>query len=281
MHICKTIDEFRNFRHTVSEKKVIFVPTMGALHEGHGSLVQMARRLAGSSGVVATSIFVNPTQFGPNEDFHKYPRPFEQDVANLIRWEADVIFSPSPEEMYPAGSATSIDPGPLGNVLEGAIRPGHFKGVCTVVAKLLGIVEPAAMILGQKDFQQQRILRQMITDLNMPVELITAPTARESDGLAMSSRNRYLSSDQRARAAAIYRALCHAQNQYHSGIRDSAVLQAGMIEQITQAGLEVQYALACDPETLVPYTGIVGAPCVLLIAAKLGTTRLIDNVLIS
>lgn len=281
MHICKTISEFRQFRHSVAESTIIFVPTMGALHEGHGSLVQMARQLAGSNGVVAASIFVNPTQFGPNEDFHKYPRPFEQDLANLSRWEADVVFSPSPEEMYPVGASTSIDPGPLGDVLDGAIRPGHFRGVCTVVAKLLGIVEPTAMILGQKDFQQQRILRQMVMDLNMPVEVITAPTMREPDGLAMSSRNRYLSTDQRARAGAIYQALCWAQDQYHSGMRKSAYLQAGMIEQITQAGLEVQYALACHAETLVPYTEKAGTPCVFLVAAKLGTTRLIDNLLIS
>ncbi len=281
MHICKTISEFRKFRCSLTESKIIFVPTMGALHEGHGSLVQMARRLAGSNGVVAASIFVNPTQFGPNEDFHKYPRPVEQDLANLSRWQADVVFSPSPEEMYPVGTSTSIDPGPLGDSLDGAIRPGHFRGVCTVVAKLLGIVEPTAMILGQKDFQQQRILRQMVMDLNMPVEVITAPTMREPDGVAMSSRNRYLSPDQRARAGAIYRALCRAQDQYHSGMRESAVLQAGMIEQITQAGLEVQYALACHAETLVPYTETAGTPCVLLVAARLGTTRLIDNLLIS
>lgn len=281
MHICKTISEFRQFRYSVAERKIIFVPTMGALHEGHGSLVHMARRLAGSNGVVAASIFVNPTQFGPNEDFHKYPRPFEQDLANLRRWQADVVFSPSPEEMYPVGTSTSIDPGPLGDVLDGAIRPGHFRGVCTVVAKLLGIVEPTAIILGQKDFQQQRILRQMALDMNMPVEVITAPTMREPDGLAMSSRNRYLTSDQRARAGVIYQALSWAQDQYHSGMRESAVLQAGMIEQITQAGLEVQYALACHAETLVPYTQMAGTPCVLLVAAKLGTTRLIDNLLIS
>ncbi len=275
--MCKTISEFRQYRRSAAGSKVIFVPTMGALHEGHGSLVRMARRLAGADGIVAASIFVNPTQFGPHEDFHKYPRPFEQDLANLTKWEADVVFSPSPEEMYGPGNNMSIDPGPLGTVLDGAVRPGHFRGVCTVVAKLLGIVEPAAIILGQKDFQQQLILRQMVRDLNMPVEVVTAPTMREPDGLAMSSRNRYLSPDQRTRAGSIYQALGWAQAQYNGGMRDAGDLEAGMSERITQAGLEVQYALACHAETLEVYRDKVGSPCVFLIAAKLGTTRLIDN----
>ena len=280
MNICKTISEFRQYRRCIAGK-VIFVPTMGALHEGHGSLVRMARRLVGPDGIVAVSIFVNPTQFGPHEDFHKYPRPFDQDVANLTTWEADVIFSPSPEEMYPPGNAMSIDPGALGNVLDGAIRPGHFRGVCTVVAKLLGVVEPAVMILGQKDFQQQLILRQMVRDLNMSVDVLTAPTLREPDGLAMSSRNRYLSSDQRARAGSIYQALSWARDQYQSGVRDAGALEAGMGERIRQAGLEVQYALACHAETLEVYHDKAGTPCVFLVAAKLGTTRLIDNLITS
>ena len=278
--MCKTIPEFRQYRRSAAGGKVIFVPTMGALHEGHGSLVRMARRLAGADGIVAASIFVNPTQFGPHEDFHKYPRPFEQDLANLTKWEADVVFSPSPEEMYPPGNAMSIDPGPLGSVLDGAIRPGHFRGVCTVVAKLLGIVEPAAIILGQKDFQQQLILRHMVRDLNMPVEVVTAPTVREPDGLAMSSRNRYLSPDQRMRAGSIYQALGWARDQYNGGMRDAGVLEAGMSERIRQAGLEVQYTLVCHAETLEAYREKVGSPCVFLIAAKLGTTRLIDNLVI-
>ena len=280
MNICKTISEFRQYRHSAAGNKVIFVPTMGALHEGHGSLVRMARRLAGADGIVAASIFVNPTQFGPHEDFHKYPRPFERDLANLATWEADVVFSPSPEEMYGPGNNISIDPGPLGTVLDGTIRAGHFRGVCTVVAKLLGIVEPAAIILGQKDFQQQLILRHMVRDLNMPVEVVTAPTMREPDGLAMSSRNRYLSPDQRMRAGNIYQALGWARDQYNGGMRDAGVLEAGMSEHITQAGLEVQYALACHAETLEVYRQDVVAPCVFLVAAQLGTTRLIDNLVI-
>lgn len=281
MHICNSIADFRNFRRPLVDRKIVFVPTMGALHEGHGSLVQLARRLAGANGIVAVSIFVNPTQFGPNEDFHKYPRPFEQDLTNLTRWETDVVFSPSPQDMYPAENMITIDPGPLGKVLDGAIRPGHFQGVCTVVAKLLGIIGPDVMILGQKDYQQQLILRQMVTDLNMPVEIVTAATMREPDGLAMSSRNQYLSPDQRPRAGAIYQALILAQQQYQSGVREAAVLQAGMIEKLTHAGMEHQYALACNAQTLIPFSDKVDAPCVLLIAAKLGTTRLIDNLILS
>ncbi len=281
MNICKTISEFRRYRRSAAGGKVIFVPTMGALHEGHGSLVRMARRLAGSDGIVAVSIFVNPTQFGPQEDFHKYPRPFEQDLAHLAAWEADAVFFPSPEEMYAPGSAMSIDPGPLGCVLDGAIRPGHFRGVCTVVAKLLGIVEPASMILGQKDFQQQLILKHMVRDLNMPVEVVTAPTLREPDGLAMSSRNRYLSPDQRAQAGSIYQALSWARHEYSGGVRDAGALEAGLSERIGQAGLEVQYALACHPETLEVYRQTVATPCVFLIAATLGTTRLIDNLVVA
>lgn len=280
MNIYNTISDFRRYRQSVAGRKVIFVPTMGALHEGHGSLVQLARKMAGPNGIASVSIFVNPAQFGPNEDFHKYPRPYEQDVAHVARWGGDVIFSPSPEEMYPAGAAITVDPGPLGDVLEGAIRPGHFKGVCTVVAKLLGIVEPEAMILGQKDFQQQLLVRRMARDLNMPVEVITAPTMREADGLAMSSRNRYLSVDERAKAGAIYQALCRARDQYQGGIHEAASLELGMRKHLEQAGMNVQYALACHTETLSPYNSVASTPCVLLIAAKLGTTRLIDNMLL-
>jgi pantoate--beta-alanine ligase len=176
---------------------------------------------------------------------------------------------------------TSIDPGPLASVLEGAIRPGHFRGVCTVVAKLLNIVEATHLLLGQKDFQQQAILRQMCEDLNMPVEVMTCPTIREPDGLAMSSRNRYLSPEERARAVALYEALAWAKRGYDSGERNAAALEAGMKQRLESRGLQVQYAVAAEPHTLQLWTTqsasrITGA-CVLLIAAKLGATRLIDN----
>jgi pantoate--beta-alanine ligase len=280
MDVCNTISAIRQYRQSAGGKPVVFVPTMGALHEGHGSLVRLARQRAGPHGIVAASIFVNPTQFGPQEDFHKYPRPFDLDVVNLTQWGADVVFAPVPEEMYPAGTAITVDPGPLGDVLEGAIRPGHFRGVCTVVAKLLNIVQPSMMILGQKDFQQQLILRRMISDLNMPVEVMTAPTLREPDGLAMSSRNRYLSAEQRGKAGAIYSALHWAGQQYRSGVQAAVTLESGMRDRLLGAGLEVQYALACHAETLAPLIPVVHAPCVLLIAAKLGTTRLIDNLVL-
>ncbi len=280
MKIYKTIADLRGYRQSTGPEKIIFVPTMGALHEGHGSLVQMARKIADIHGIVVASIFVNPTQFGPHEDYHKYPRPLELDMDHLRRWGADAVFVPSLEEMYPDGSAISIDPGPLGAVLEGAFRPGHFRGVATVVTKLLNLVQPAVMILGQKDFQQQLILRRLVADLNMPVEIITAPTIREPDGLAMSSRNRYLSALQRACAGAIYQALCAARDHYRSGQRDAATLQSAMYTLISKAGMEVQYALACHAETLTAFNGLVSSPAVLLVAARLGTTRLLDNMLL-
>lgn len=280
MKIYKTIADLRGYRQSTEPEKIIFVPTMGALHEGHGSLVQMARKIADIHGIVVASIFVNPTQFGPHEDYHKYPRPLELDLDHLRRWGADAVFVPSLEEMYPDGSAISIDPGPLGAVLEGAFRPGHFRGVATVVTKLLNLVQPAVMILGQKDFQQQLILRRLVADLNMPVEIITAPTIREPDGLAMSSRNRYLSALQRACAGAIYQALCAARDHYRSGQRDAATLQSAMYTLISKAGMEVQYALACHAETLTAFNGLVSSPAVLLVAARLGTTRLLDNMLL-
>ncbi len=280
MKIYKTIADLRGYRQSTEPEKIIFVPTMGALHEGHGSLVQMARKIADIHGIVVASIFVNPTQFGPHEDYHKYPRPLELDMDHLRRWGADAVFVPSLEEMYPDGSAISIDPGPLGAVLEGAFRPGHFRGVATVVTKLLNLVQPTVMILGQKDFQQQLILRRLVADLNMPVEIITAPTIREPDGLAMSSRNRYLSASQRACAGAIYQALCAARDHYRSGQRDAATLQSAMYTLISKAGMEVQYALACHAETLTAFNGLVSSPAVLLVAARLGTTRLLDNMLL-
>jgi len=200
MKVIHTIAEFRAWRGAVGAGLTPFVPTMGALHEGHASLVRQARAMADTGGRVIASIFVNPTQFGPAEDFSKYPRTLEADCQMLEAAGCDAVFVPSAGEMYgvPAGgtlnaatqmeSGVTVDPGPLGNVLDGAIRPGHFRGVCTVVAKLLNITQPSHLLLGQKDFQQQAILRRMCADLNMPVEVVTCPTLREVDGLAMSSR---------------------------------------------------------------------------------------------
>jgi pantoate--beta-alanine ligase len=287
MKVFHTIAEFRAWRQsTPPGQRNPFVPTMGALHEGHASLVRQARAMAGSAPVSA-SIFVNPTQFGPNEDFTKYPRTLESDVSILAESGCDAVFVPSAQEMY-AGQAAhsqaepqaaSVDPGPLANILEGAIRPGHFRGVCTVVLKLLNITQPTHLLLGQKDFQQQAVLRQMVADLNVPVDVVTCPTVRESDGLAMSSRNRYLNPDERARAIALHDALSWAKLAYNDGERNVATLEHAMQEKIAARGLAVQYAVARHAETLREFSGAVASPCVFLVAAKLGSTRLIDNLL--
>ena len=282
MKVIQTIGEFRAWRNGAAGV-VSFVPTMGALHEGHAALVRAARRRAGPNGKAIASIFVNPTQFGPNEDFTKYPRTLDADCTILLAAGCDAVFVPSAEEMYGGKSAgaVSIDPGPLGTVLEGAIRPGHFRGVCTVVAKLLNITQPTELLLGQKDFQQQAVLRQMVKDLNMLLEVITCATVREPDGLAMSSRNRYLSADERGRAVAIREALAWAREAYSQGERDTSVLEPEMKRRIEAKGLAVQYAVAANAATLEPWAGRIGESCVLLIAAKLGATRLIDNEVLS
>jgi pantoate--beta-alanine ligase len=236
---------------------------------------------------------VNPTQFGPGEDFSRYPRTLEPDIELLSAAGCDAVLVPSAEEIYPgiaqaggdpSGSMTGIDPGPMAELLEGAIRggrTGHFRGVCTIVAKLLNIVTPTHLLLGQKDYQQQAILRRMCADLNMPVEVVTCLTVREPDGLAMSSRNRYLSADQRSRAPAIYQALASAKEAFAAGQRHASVLEAGMEKGMTGQGLDVQYAVAVHADTLLGFResgdGRIDASAVLLIAAKLGTTRLIDN----
>ena len=296
MKVIHTISEFRQWRRGLPPNaggRLPFAPTMGALHEGHASLVRLARSFADGSGVrgtVLSSIFVNPTQFGPAEDFAKYPRTLDADVQILSDAGCDAVFVPSAQEMYGGlqsfnsnalAEISSIDPGPLATVLEGAIRPGHFRGVCTVVAKLLNVVEPTHLLLGQKDFQQQAILRQMCVDLNMAVEVVTCPTIREADGLAMSSRNRYLSPEERSRAVGLYEALTEAKSRYDGGERDAAAMESGMRRRLEARGLQVQYAVAAHPQTLRLWTehldGRVTGPCVLLIAAKLGSTRLIDN----
>jgi pantoate--beta-alanine ligase len=295
MKVLHAIAEFRSWRRTVPQDALTpFVPTMGALHEGHASLVRAALKIADmgpTHGAVLASIFVNPTQFGPHEDYSRYPRTLEADCTLLKAAGCDAVLVPSAEEMYGANAGesmrdgVSVEPGPLGAVLEGAIRPGHFRGVCTVVAKLLGIAQPSHLLFGQKDFQQQVILRRMVADLNMPVEVITCPTVRETDGLAMSSRNRYLSADERRRAVGLYEALTWAKAAYDRGECEAAVLDAGMQQRLIARGLGPQYALVAHRTTLAPCRETGGmvdrqAGAVALIAAKLGATRLIDNVLL-
>lgn len=301
MKVFHTIAEFREYRRSLAMggqgAMLPFVPTMGALHEGHASLVRHARNMrdAAGGGAVFASIFVNPTQFGPSEDFSKYPRTLEADLALLEANGADAVFVPSAQEMYPAlnsadaavrttdlAAMTSVDSGPLSTVLEGAIRPGHFRGVCTVVAKLLNITGPSHLLLGQKDFQQQAVLRQMCLDLDMPVEVVTCPTVREADGLAMSSRNRYLSAEERARAVALFETLTWAKGAFDGGARQPEMLEAGMRQRLIARRLEPQYATVVHAQSLQPFdaAGGIAAPAVLLIAAKLGGTRLIDNMLL-
>jgi pantoate--beta-alanine ligase len=287
LEVIHTIAEFRAWRAS-HRGELAFVPTMGALHDGHASLVREARKIADAQkGNVAASIFVNPTQFGPAEDFTKYPRTLEADLAMLAAAGCDVAFVPTAEEMYGArniNAATqtalaTIDPGPLGEVLEGAIRPGHFRGVCTVVLKLLNVVTPTKLVMGQKDYQQNAVLKKMIADLNIPTKHIMCPTLREPDGLAMSSRNRYLSSEERPRAKAIYESLTAANAAFLAGERDGKKLSSLMKSGIESRGLSVQYAGPFDPDTLEPLEHLSNA-CVFLVAAKLGNTRLIDNLIV-
>ena len=261
-----------------------FVPTMGALHAGHLSLVEIARQYAHS---VAASIFVNPTQFGPREDLSRYPRPIEDDLSALRSAGVELVFAPTPDEMYrPSDAKPLLDLPDLTNVLEGKHRGGHFQGVCQVVAKLFNIVQPQYACFGQKDFQQLRVIEAMTTSLDFPVAIVRCPTVREPDGLAMSSRNRYLSPDERLRALSISRALFAAQETVATGVRVTSRLIATMQRILLDVGklghvpLSIDYVACVDPQTLRPIETIDG-PFVCCIAARVGQTRLIDNVIVN
>jgi len=254
-----------------------FVPTMGALHEGHAALVRAARR---DTGFVVVSVFVNPTQFAPNEDFATYPRTLEADQKVCAEAGADLIFAPSAAEMYPEGSSTVVEVTGLQDVLCGASRPGHFRGVCTVVLKLFNIVLPDVAFFGAKDFQQARLVRQMVRDLNVPVRVQVEPTVREPDGLALSSRNRYLSPEQRAAAPAVYRALQAVRSRALAGETDAARLESALHAELAAIpGARVDYARILDADTLRPPARL-DRPAVAAVAVVLGTTRLIDNLTI-
>ncbi len=253
-----------------------FVPTMGALHAGHLSLIDTARQHAST---VAVSIFVNPTQFGPREDFTRYPRPIFEDLQKLEAANVDLVFNPGVEEMYPAGTAdVAVDVPALTNVLEGKHRPGHFKGVCQVVTKLFNIVKPDVALFGRKDFQQLRVLQAMTTGLDLPVEVIGCPTLRDPDGLAMSSRNQYLSPPDRERALSINRALRLAETDFNNGVRQPQRLLTVMKRTLLEKHLQIDYVACVDADTLKDLTENISAPTVLAIAARVGNTRLIDNV---
>src|SRR6202166_3950225 len=249
MRICESIEEMRGACRAARQggRRLGFVPTMGALHEGHLSLVRAAR--ASCQGVAA-SIFVNPTQFGPQEDLAKYPRSFERDRALLEKEGVDLLFAPSVEEMYPAGAVTWVTVEELSNRLDGRSRPGHFRGVTTVVAKLFHIVEPDAAFFGQKDAAQVAIVRRMVRDLNLPVEIAVCPIVRESDGLAMSSRNAYLDSQQRKKPLVLHRSLMIVQQLSDAGERDVTTLVAAGREEFTrEKSVRLDYFEVVSPET--------------------------------
>ena len=273
--LLRTADEMREWydSHPKKEGLLGFVPTMGALHAGHRSLLEIARR---ECDLVVASIFVNPTQFGPNEDFSRYPRTFEADAAICAAAGVDAIFLPSSEVMYPPGFATFVEVGGVSELWEGAARPGHFRGVTTVVLKLFELVRPNIAYFGMKDYQQQLLIRRMVLDLNIPIQIRSCAIVRESDGLAMSSRNRYLSEEERSRAVAISQALNWAREELANGTSSLDTVRRGMIERIEAAGLEVEYAAICDPLTLVELQDSEYG-MVLLVAARLGSVRLIDN----
>jgi pantoate--beta-alanine ligase len=253
------------------------VPTMGALHEGHLSLVRAARE---RSDLVAASIFVNPTQFGPNEDFAKYPRALESDCALLEREGVELVFAPSVEEMYPQGAVSWVVVGGLSERLCGKSRPGHFRGVTTVVAKLFHIVEPDLAFFGQKDAAQVAIIRRMVRDLNMPVTIAVCPIVREPDGLAISSRNAYLSPQERQSALVLYRSLMRVQKLFESGERNSARLVAAAKQVFAgEPAVRLDYIEVVDPETLEPETAVTRR-ALMAVAALVGQTRLIDNILL-
>lgn len=279
MKICNTIHDMQTASREVRRagKRLGFVPTMGALHEGHVSLVRAARA---SSDVVAASIFVNPTQFGPNEDLAKYPRSFERDCEMLEREGVSLLFAPSVEEMYPAGAVTWVTVEGLSEKLDGRSRPGHFRGVTTVVAKLFHAVEADAAFFGRKDAAQVAILRRMVRDLNFEVEIVVCPIVREADGLAMSSRNAYLDPEQRKRALVLHRALMRVQNLVKAGEHEVAkLLAAGREEVATENSVRLDYLEIVDPNTLDPVKHATSGTLV-AIAVYFGSTRLIDNILL-
>jgi pantoate--beta-alanine ligase len=254
-----------------------FVPTMGALHEGHLSLIRAAQK---QCSPVVVSIFVNPKQFGPTEDFQKYPRTLEADRAALESLGVDYLFAPPPEEIYPSGFRTLVNVEGLSERLEGRSRPGHFRGVTTVVLKLLEIVQPRLAFFGRKDAQQVRIIRQMVGDLNVDSEIVVCPIVRESDGLALSSRNRYLNEGDRRAATALYRSLESVRREIDAGERDAAQLLAGLRRVIdSEPSVSLDYAEIVDADALEPVVSLRNV-CYALLAARVGGTRLIDNALI-
>lgn len=277
MKTVSTASDLRSAIASYREKgqRVAFVPTMGALHAGHLALVEQARRVAGK---VVVSIFVNPKQFGPGEDFERYPRDLEADAEKLREAGADLLFAPTVEEMYPPGFSTTVHVAGVSEGMEGARRPGHFDGVATVVARLLGLVLPDVAVFGQKDAQQCAVVMRLVKDLGLPVDVLVAPTVRESDGLAMSSRNAYLSPEERKAAPALFCALLATQLVHELGERKAEKLLAAFRTAIgTEPRLELDAVDLVDAATMRP-VGKVDRPVLLAAAVRVGRTRLIDNV---
>ena len=279
MRIVRSIPELRVALKTFRDagQSIGFVPTMGYLHEGHAALI---RQSTARCDTTVVSVFVNPTQFGPGEDLGKYPRDLERDQNLCLRLGVGTLFLPEPAEIYPTGFATSIQVGPMGDGLCGQFRPGHFRGVATVVTKLFNLVQPDLAFFGQKDLQQTAVIRRVVKDLNLPVDILVVPTVREPDGLALSSRNAYLSPQHRQLALGISRGLRAAEKLYQSGERD-----AGRLVAMARCGLEgmdeIQYCAVVDPMTMDVLEGTLTRPAALCVAVVLGGTRLIDNVLLS
>ncbi len=278
MQVIKTIREMQKWSmdRKKAGKTVAVVPTMGFLHEGHLSLIDAAR--ANGADAIVVTIFVNPIQFAPNEDFDSYPRDFEHDAALLREKNVDAVFAPAVSEMYPAPVTCMVIENKLSKGLCAKTRPTHFNGVTTVVAKLFNATLPDIAVFGQKDAQQARVLKRMVRDLNFPIRMVVAPIVREADGLAKSSRNKYLSEDERARALVLSRSLLAAKEMAEKGEKDLAKLTGFIRKEIEAQGGKVDYVEAIDSEELEPVTVRDGKPVMIALAAYFGTTRLIDNI---
>lgn len=280
MQVVTTISEFRAIHHAFGHETTLgLVPTMGYLHEGHLALVQCART---ENDRVAVSIFVNPTQFNANEDFTSYPRDQEHDLALLQRANVDVVFMPAVSEIYPEGFQTYVEVTGVSQGLEGERRPGHFRGVATVVTKLFNIIAPERAYFGQKDAQQVAVIKRMVSDLALAVEIVVVPTIRAEDGLALSSRNSYLTPDQRAAAPVLFRALEAAQQQYTMGVRDPELLRRTMLAVLNrEPQAQVDYVSVANAATLAELNVPTDQALLLSLAVRIGKTRLIDNLILS
>ena len=276
MKVLRSVAETRAFRAASAKASVGLVPTMGALHDGHASLIERAVR---ENELAVVSIFVNPTQFGPHDDFAAYPRDESADLAMCERLGATMVFAPTVDEMYPAGDATRVQPGPIADRLEGTARPGHFAGVATVVTKLFAIVRPDVAYFGQKDFQQLRVIQTMSRDLRLGARVVGCPTVRDPDGLAMSSRNRYLSAADHGTALALSRSLGAAKDEWSRGARDPAKLRDRVRRDTAAPGVALEYVSVADPLTLDELER-PAERAVISVAARVGRARLIDNVLL-